>query len=94
MQVIWHHHEIAQFDMRKPLGDPLPLFLGNLPCFTQIHLSIHNLTEHFLPVPGIDRDEICPGLGVIVTRNSDGMVMMDLGIKIHALCSFTGSERG
>jgi hypothetical protein len=59
---------------------PYPRLGCDLSPFVQLHLVVHYLAQQALPVLHADGDEIGPGRGVIVTRQTDRTAMVFVAV--------------
>ncbi len=74
--MVRHDNPFVEFHVWEMRGEFGQAGGGNLPQGIQSNLIPDHLTEQALPIPGADRDEVRPGLGVVVSREADRSPMM------------------
>jgi len=71
MEMVRHHREFIQGDVRANDCGIEPFFRHNLPLAHERYASIRLIAEDTPTIPGADRYEICPALGVVKALDTD-----------------------
>lgn len=81
VNVIGHDHKFIsrEFNIRAQWGGFEPFFCRDLPEKVEDHNAIHDFTQESLTLIGDERDEICPRLGIIISRPANGMTLGEIG---------------
>lgn len=78
--MIRHNHKCPRLHICKMDMNLLPLFLNDLPIWTQLHFLIHNVSKQEFPPPCHNGDKISARLGVIVSLQPNGATMPALSM--------------
>jgi len=81
--MVWHDTEFIQNHMWVMLGQIIPGVLYNFPQLIQNHLTTHNLPQQTFALMCASRDEIGPGMGIIVSLEADGATVVFARIEFH-----------
>src|SRR5262245_63432738 len=85
MDVIRHHDEGVDVDVRAMLRDALPAFQGDRTICARSYLAAGDPPKEAFPRVGAGGHEIRPGACVIIPAQTDGMAMVDVGVVFHCL---------
>ncbi len=81
MHVIRHNYIVINFDFIADFGGFEPFQFHNFSNFIHHHFSIYHRSKQAFLLGCAYRDEICPGLGVIVILQADGAAVVDLRVE-------------
>jgi hypothetical protein len=70
MEMVRHHDEGVQHNVREVIQNGIPANRCGLRYLVGYHLAAHNLTKQTLPMSGADGYEIRPRLGIVESRQA------------------------
>ncbi len=84
--MVGHNHKFIQPDMWKMFRNCLPTKSCDFPNVRQFNFAIHDIPQQTLPILHTNGNKISPGLGIIITLQTNGFAVVDFGIVFHMVC--------
>lgn len=85
VDMVWHNAKCAQYNMRIMFGQIEPCALCDLTKLIQYHFAVDDLAKYTFAPMRHDGDIIRARLGIIVSLQSNGMTVVNFGIKFHGV---------